>query len=143
MYRVCPHKSEKLRVVQNVQQDETVEDMDISVPRIYAALDNKQAQFQSHMIEVECMINNHAFTILINLGASNRYIDSKVVERLQFPRSKHAKSWLVQLATRTKRKVVELVKSCPVDMTGLSTKADLNILPLGSYDCLICMDWLD
>ena len=28
-------------------------------------------------------------------------------------------------------------------MNGLSTKVDLNIFPLGSYDCLICMDWLD
>jgi hypothetical protein len=38
---------------------------------------------------------------------------------------------------------VELVKFCPVDMNGLSTKAELNVLPLGSYDCLIGMDWLD
>jgi hypothetical protein len=28
-------------------------------------------------------------------------------------------------------------------MDGLSTKEDLNILPLGSYECLIRMDWLD
>jgi hypothetical protein len=28
-------------------------------------------------------------------------------------------------------------------MKGMSTKAELNILPLGSYDCLIGMDWLD
>jgi hypothetical protein len=28
-------------------------------------------------------------------------------------------------------------------MNGLSTKAELNVLPLGSYDCLIGMDWLD
>ena len=54
-----------------------------SVPRIYAALNNKQAEFQSHMIEVEGMINNHAFTILIDSGASHSYIDPKVVERLQ------------------------------------------------------------
>jgi hypothetical protein len=46
----------------------TVEDMGKSVPRIYVALDNKQAEFQSHMIEVEGMINNHAFTILIDYG---------------------------------------------------------------------------
>ena len=58
-------------------------------------------------------------------------------------RSKHEKSWLVQLATGTKRKVTELVKSYSVDMKGMSTKAELNILPLGSYDCLIGMDWLD
>jgi hypothetical protein len=30
-----------------------------------------------------------------------------------------------------------------MDMNGLNTKAYLNILPLGSYDCLIGMDWLD
>jgi hypothetical protein len=36
-----------------------------------------------------------------------------------------------------------MVKACPMDMNGLSTKADLNIIPLGSYDCLIGMDWLD
>jgi hypothetical protein len=28
-------------------------------------------------------------------------------------------------------------------MNGLSTKADLNIIPFDSYDCLISMDWLD
>jgi hypothetical protein len=28
-------------------------------------------------------------------------------------------------------------------MGGLSSKDELNILPLGSYDCLIGMDWLD
>jgi hypothetical protein len=44
---------------------------------------------------------------------------------------------------RTKRKVTELVKSCSVDMKGMSTKDELNILPLGSYDFLIGMDWLD
>jgi hypothetical protein len=36
-----------------------------------------------------------------------------------------------------------MVKSCLIDMNGLNTKEDLNILPLGSYDCLIGMDWLD
>jgi hypothetical protein len=66
-----------------------------------------------------------------------------VVESLHLTRSKHEKSWLVKLATRTKRKVTELVKSYSVDMKGMTTKANLNILPLGSYDYLIGMDWLD
>jgi hypothetical protein len=59
------------------------------------------------------------------------------------PRRNHGKYWLVQLATGAKRKVVELVKSCPVDMNGLSTRDELNILLVGFYDCLIGMDWLD
>ena len=95
------------------------------------------------MTEVEGMINSHAFTILIDLGSSHSYIDPKVVERFQLPRRKHGKSWLVQLAIGAKRKVVELVKSCPMGKHGLCTKADLNILSLDSYDFLIGMDWLD
>jgi hypothetical protein len=64
------------------------------------------------------------------------------VEIFLLPRS-NGKSWLVQLATRARRKVVELVQSCPMGMNGMCTKADLNILMLRSYDCLIGMDWLD
>jgi hypothetical protein len=60
--------------------------------RIYATLDNKQAEFQSHMIEVEGMINNHAFTILVDSGASHSYIDPKVVEIFLLPIRKHEKS---------------------------------------------------
>ena len=62
---------------------------------------------------------------------------------MQLSLRKHENSWLVQLAIGTKRKVIELVKSCLVDMNGLSTKDELNVFPLGSYDCLIGMDWLD
>jgi hypothetical protein len=77
--------------------------MGINVPRIYAALENKQAEYQSHMIEVEGMINNQTIVILIDLGASHSYIDPKMVESFHFPRSNHGKYWLVQLATRAKK----------------------------------------
>jgi hypothetical protein len=113
------------------------------MPRIYAALDNKQDKFQSHMIEVEGKINDQPISILIDSGAIHSYIDPKMVERFHFPRSKLGKSWLVQLATVAKRRINEMVKECPMDMNGLSTKAYLNIIPLGSYDFLIGMDWLD
>jgi hypothetical protein len=113
MYIYCPHRGEKGRTVHNVQQAEIVEDMRRNLPRIYATLDNKQAEYQSHMIEVEGMINNQTIAILIDSGDSHSYIDPKMVESLHLPRSKHGKSWLVQLATGAKRKVNEMVKSMP------------------------------
>jgi hypothetical protein len=94
-YIDIPHKNDKVRVVHNVHQDEIVEDMGSRMPRILGALDNKQAKNQSHMIEVEGMINNHPFTILIGLVTSHSYIDPKVVENFQLLRSKHEKSSLV------------------------------------------------
>ena len=50
---------------------------------------------------------------------------------------------MVQLDTSTKRKISELLKSCPLNMNGLNTFAYLNNIPLGSYDVLIGMDRLD
>ena len=60
-----------------------------------------------------------------------------------FKKLKHSKSVLVQLAIGTKRKVSDLVEKFPLEMGGLSICANLNILPLGSYDILIGMDWLE
>jgi len=47
-----------------------------------------------------------------------------------------------QIATYAKRKVVEVIKSCPFEISGLSMQEILNILPLGLYDILLGMDWL-
>jgi hypothetical protein len=120
-----------------------MEDMGRSVPKIYAALDNKQVEFQSHMIEVEGKTNNQPISILIDSRDSHSYLDPKTVERFQLSRRKLGKPWMVQLATGAKRKINDMVKACPMNMNGLNTSATLNTIPLGSYDFLIVMDWLD
>ena len=56
---------------------------------------------------------------------------------------KFDKSWLVQLATGSKGKVTSLVKNCQLMMNYFLTHVNVNILPLGSYDLLIGMDWLE
>ena len=81
----------KWELFTNVQQVETVEDMCRNVPRIYEVLDKKKAECQSDMIEVEGMINNQTIAILIDSGSIHSYIDPKMVERFNFPRSKHGK----------------------------------------------------
>jgi hypothetical protein len=50
-------------------------------------------------------------------------------------------SWLLEPKENSMRWLSHV--TCLVDMNGLSTREDLNILPLGSYDYLIGMDWLD
>ena len=95
------------------------------------------------MIEVEGMIHNQSISTLIDSGASRSYIDPKLVERLRLEKHKHEHSWTVQLATRTRREVRELVRSFPMNLNGLMTVADLNMLPLGSYDMFVGMDSLE
>ena len=50
---------------------------------------------------------------------------------------------MVQLAIGMKRKITSMVKDCCLSLNGLQTKVDLYVIPLGSYDVFIGMDWLD
>ena len=68
---------------------------------------------------------------------------SNIVERFKLKKCKHEKSWLVQLATETKRRINEIVKYFPIYMNMINTKEYLNIIPLGSYYYLISMDLLE
>jgi hypothetical protein len=36
-----------------------------------------------------------------------------------------------------------MVRGCPIIINGVNTNVDLNIIPLGYYDILIGMDWLE
>jgi hypothetical protein len=98
---------------------------------------------QASVVEIEGKLSNHSVSILIDPGSNLSYISPQIVEACVLQKEKHKKSWLVQLATWTKRKVTEVIKACQFDMNGIPTQAVLNILPLGSYDLLIGMDWLD
>jgi len=69
------------------------------------------------MVEIERMINGKNVSILIYPGASLSYISPTIVD-CKLNKVKHKESWLVQLATGTKRKVVALVKECIVNVDG-------------------------
>jgi hypothetical protein len=50
---------------------------------------------------------------------------------------------LATLAIGTKRGINDTARGFPIDMSGVNTNDNTNIIPLGSYDILIGMDWLD
>ena len=114
-----------------------------AIPRIYAALEDFQADHQSTVVEFAGKIIKQYVSILIDPSSTHSYITPKVVEICDFKKVKHNKSWLVQLANGTKRRVSEVVEKCPLVINGLSTLVDMNVLPLGSYYVLIGMDWLE
>ena len=48
----------------------------------------------------------------------------------------------MQLATGTKKRVHHWVRSSAFYLNGMPTLAHLDVLPLGSYNILLGMDWL-
>ena len=94
------------------------------VPRIYAALKDSQTYHQSTVVEVESNTVEQSVSILIDPGSTHSYINPRVVDICAFKKVKHRKSWLVHLATGTKRKVSEMVEKCPLVMNRLTTCVD-------------------
>ena len=95
------------------------------------------------MVEVEGKLNQIPISILIDPGASLSYISPDLVEKCKLSVENFTKSWLVQLASGAKRKVISFVNTCIVKRDQFETSVKLNVLPLGSYDMLIGMDWLE
>ena len=80
-------------ILHSVKKEETIKDVGKNMPKIYAYLENRQEDYQSHMIEVEGKIDNQPISILIDSGASHSYIDPNLVERFKLKKCKHEKSW--------------------------------------------------
>jgi hypothetical protein len=95
------------------------------------------------MVEIEGKIHDTRIDVLIDPRATLSYITPDVVELNKLKKQKHEKSWLVQLETGTKRKVVNFISDLEFSLDGQKIRTNLNILPLGSYDMIIGMDWLE
>eukprot|EP00253_Pinus_taeda_P019034 PITA_19034 len=138
----CPQRKGTEQLSQ-IQEASTVGEVGRSIPRINAALEDRQAEYQPTMVKFEGNISNLTVSILIDPGATLSYVSPKIVERCKLQSTKFKNPWLVQLATGAKRRVGAKIKDCSFTIAGQPVMADLNVLPLGSYDILIEMDWLE
>eukprot|EP00253_Pinus_taeda_P029666 PITA_29666 len=140
--RNCPHRKDSDQLSQ-IYEASTVGDVARSMPKINAALEDRQADYQPTMTEFEGKIFDRAVSVLVDPGATLSYISPKVVESCGLQTTKFKSLWLVQLATGTKRRVLTKVSNCPLKLAGQIITTELNVLPLGSYDVLTGMDWLE
>jgi len=127
----CPQRKETEQGSQ-IHKASIVGDVGCNLPRINAALEDRQAEYQPTMVEFEGKISNLTVFVLIDPGATLSYISPRVVEHCKLQPVKFKNPWLVQLATGAKRRVISKVNNCPINMAGHPMKGDLNMLPLGS-----------
>ena len=95
------------------------------------------------MVEIEGMINNQPISIIIDLGAILSYISPRVVDLCNLVPENFVNSWLVELTTGRKIKVTSIFINCKIMLNDFLTHVNVNIFPLGSYDLLIGMDWIE
>ena len=115
-----------------IREEEIVGDVANELPKINASLENRQADHQTSMVEIAGMIHNKPISILIDPSASLSYVSPSIAEKCNLHLKKFEKSWLVQLATGTKRKVVNYVENCEMFMSQFKTQVRLKVLSLWS-----------
>ena len=79
------------------------------------------------MVKIEGMIKIQPIYILIDPYLSLSYVSPRIVEICKLVPENFDNSWLIQLATCTKRKVTSYVKGCEILMNDFNTHVDLNI----------------
>ena len=95
------------------------------------------------MIEIEGNIFYKSISILIDSDSNLGYVSPNLLKASKMKKNEFKQLWLVQLGTCTKGKVTSFIPNYEFFTNDLVTKVDLNYLPLGSYDLLIGMDWLE
>ena len=80
MHRNFPLQNESARPAYNIQEAKTVGQLAREVPKIYAALEDRQADHQSIVVEVAGKIVEQSVSVLIDPGSTHNYITPRVVE---------------------------------------------------------------
>ena len=80
------------------------------------------------MVEIEGKINDTRISVLIDPGATLSYITPSVAKSIKLKKLKHAKSWLVQLVTGTKRKVVDFISDFEFSLDGQNKRKVVDFI---------------
>jgi hypothetical protein len=111
--------------------------------RIHAMVNNHQAEHQSTVLEMSGTIADQNYSILIDPGATERFISSAVLKRIKVKEVEQDEFKYVEMASGAKQKVGGKVTDCSLNLGDFVTKVDLYVTILGSYDIVIGMDWLE
>jgi len=111
-----------------------------SVPQFYAALDNRQADHQAFIIEMDGKLSDQIVSILIDPRSNYSYVNTDIVDKCVLKKEVNVETWLVQLAAGTKKRVHHRVKYYAFELNGMPTSTHFNVLLLGLYSMLLGMD---
>jgi hypothetical protein len=95
------------------------------------------------MLETSGTITDQMFSVLIDPGATERFISSAVLKRIKVKAVEHEEFRYIEMASSAKQNVGGRVKDYSIELGDFLMKTNLYVTILGSYDIVINMDWLE
>jgi len=93
--RDCPHNQGGRPQIYSAQEVQVVGDVGQSISCIYATLDNRQADHQASIIEMDGKLCDQVVSILIDHESNYSYVSANLVDKCGLNKEVHAESWLV------------------------------------------------
>jgi hypothetical protein len=110
--------------------------------QIYVAVNNRQPEHQSMMVESSTVINHINDKILVDSCATDSFISPSAIEKSGLVAYEHDEFKQVEMASGEKQAVGPSVDNCIVDLGVCTTRLKVYVTALGTYDLIIGMDWL-
>jgi hypothetical protein len=110
--------------------------------QIYVAVNNRQAEHQSMVVESSGTLNHINVKILFDFGATDSFISPSALEKSGLVAYEHDDFKQVEMASGEKQAVGPSVDNCIVDLGVCTTRLKVYVTALGAYDLIIGMDWL-
>jgi hypothetical protein len=95
------------------------------------------------MLETSHTIIDQNFSILIDLGDTERFISSVALKRIKVKEFEKDEFRYVEMASRAEHKVGLNIMDCSINLGDFVINSNLYVMILGSYDIVIGMDWLE
>jgi hypothetical protein len=111
--------------------------------QIHAMVNNHQAEHQSTVLEMLGTIADQTFGILIDPGATKRFISGAALKIIKVKAVEQDEFNYVEMAFGAKKKFGRKVMNYSLNLGYFSTKDNLYITILGSNNVVIDMDWLE
>jgi hypothetical protein len=110
---------------------------------IHAAVNNRQAEHQSTMLETTGTVVDQTLSILRDPGATESFISGAALKRIKVKAVEQDDFSFVEMPFGAKQKVGGKVTGCALNLGEFVTRVNLYVTILGSYDVVIGMYWLE
>jgi hypothetical protein len=146
----CPkqvplHVLEELWEIMDLTQDkelESEEDEDSDAELLQLSLVAAHGTEGKRTIRLQGLIKHQEVHILVDSGSSGTFLNSDVVAKLQLP-TKKVPAVQVAIAGGAKLTTDLAVEALSWWTQGHTFITDVRVLPLGAYDMVLGMDWLE
>lgn len=94
-------------------------------------------------VQLRAMVGNQVALILLDSGSTHTFVDQALLDRVAVPTEKLPAPMQVKVADGSMVSCTRVVPQLSWWVQGHSFSSPMQVLPLGGYDIILGMDWLE